>query len=374
MPINQILRAKAFGLLLPAPPYGAMAEIQRILLLIIFFHCFGIFPCRAAAIGTTITVSDPGLMTSLRAWTDPGRHEGCGQVYQFTQVDGWLATLNDVEMTFIDSASGKFCSGSFTAPGAGPLTAGDYVVDKHGFDRGASDVGMTVSSPGMLAATGRFTVHEMSGYAAGTRGAGWVTFDADPGFFTGMHGEIKFHAHSSSITYHLPPMVTAYADGQIGRQGSAALSGSASDAQVPGGRLAAPWSKVEGSGAVTFADPSALQTTAKFSAGGSYLLRLTASDGQAEGWSEVVVTVVDAAEQTSLTLWDDWGEFTRYAPNTSHFSILRQDDDDSVVATLSDNDGLQSRLVFGASYYEPFPVGKYSEASVCRILTEANRG
>ena len=57
------------------------------------------------------------------------------------------------------------------------------------------------------------------------------------------------------------------------------LSGTATDDGVPGIGLTTTWSKVSGPGTVTFGNASALSTTASFSVAGTYVLRLTASDG-----------------------------------------------------------------------------------------------
>jgi 3-phytase len=61
--------------------------------------------------------------------------------------------------------------------------------------------------------------------------------------------------------------------------------------------LASLWAVVTSpaGGVVTFGDATAIVTTAEFSLPGEYILRLTASDGEKEGFDEVTVTVLDAA-------------------------------------------------------------------------------
>jgi hypothetical protein len=73
---------------------------------------------------------------------------------------------------------------------------------------------------------------------------------------------------------------------------SATLSGSATDDGLPNppGALTYTWSKVSGPG-LTFANTHAASTTATFSVGGIYTLKLTAKDGQLSGNDTVVVTV-----------------------------------------------------------------------------------
>ena len=69
------------------------------------------------------------------------------------------------------------------------------------------------------------------------------------------------------------------------------------------------WSKVSGSGDVTFADATSRTTSATFSATGVYVLRLTATDGQFESSDDVQVTVnaapvVSAGDNQTITLPD----------------------------------------------------------------------
>ncbi|MEQ1871897.1 MAG: hypothetical protein ABL961_17905, partial [Vicinamibacterales bacterium] len=59
----------------------------------------------------------------------------------------------------------------------------------------------------------------------------------------------------------------------------ASLSGTVTDDGLPSSTLTRAWTKVSGPGTVTFADPSAPTTTATFDTVGSYVLRLTGSDG-----------------------------------------------------------------------------------------------
>jgi parallel beta-helix repeat protein len=88
-----------------------------------------------------------------------------------------------------------------------------------------------------------------------------------------------------------PPSASAGPDQTITLPSSAALSGSANDDGLPSGSLSTGWSQVGGPGTVTFANPAALSTTASFSAAGSYVLRLTASDGALSGSDDISVTV-----------------------------------------------------------------------------------
>src|SRR5437763_3341866 len=103
----------------------------------------------------------------------------------------------------------------------------------------------------------------------------------------------------SAVTFgqdNQPPVVNAGADQTINFPGSANLNGSGSDDGLPNppGALTYTWSAVTGPGTVSFADASATNTTASFSVGGVYTLRLTADDGAASSSDDVVITVNQA--------------------------------------------------------------------------------
>jgi hypothetical protein len=94
------------------------------------------------------------------------------------------------------------------------------------------------------------------------------------------------------------PFASAGADQTVTLPAAAALSGSANDdgLPIPPGLLTFTWSKISGPGNVTFANPQALSTTANFSAAGSYVLRLTASDGSLVGSDDLTVVVNSAIQ------------------------------------------------------------------------------
>jgi hypothetical protein len=77
---------------------------------------------------------------------------------------------------------------------------------------------------------------------------------------------------------------------------AAALAATASDDGLPSGSsLSTTWSKVSGPGTAAFGNASALNTTVTFSAPGSYVLRLSASDGSAGVFQDLAVTVTGSA-------------------------------------------------------------------------------
>jgi autotransporter-associated beta strand protein len=81
------------------------------------------------------------------------------------------------------------------------------------------------------------------------------------------------------------------------------------DGQTP----TALWTKVSGPGTVTFANASAIDTTATFTMAGVYTLRLTANDGFGPVSDDIVITV-NAAPSTSTVTYDGNGSTGGSAP------------------------------------------------------------
>lgn len=84
------------------------------------------------------------------------------------------------------------------------------------------------------------------------------------------------------------PVVSAGTDTTITLPAGVTLSGSVTD---PGGGATALWTKVSGPGSVTFASATSAATTATFSAAGTYVLRLTGTDGVLTTTDDITVTV-----------------------------------------------------------------------------------
>ena len=92
------------------------------------------------------------------------------------------------------------------------------------------------------------------------------------------------------------PVVSAGPDQMITLPAAANLSGTVTDDGLPAppALFTTTWSVVSGPGTVTFGNPSAVLTTATFSAAGSYVLRLTANDSALSASDDLVVTVTAA--------------------------------------------------------------------------------
>jgi hypothetical protein len=95
------------------------------------------------------------------------------------------------------------------------------------------------------------------------------------------------------------PTVNAGADRTITLPATAALAATVSDDGLPAGSsLTRSWTRASGPGTVTFSAPSSATTSASFSTAGTYVLRLTVSDG-ALSTSDTVTVTVNAATLAS---------------------------------------------------------------------------
>ena len=89
------------------------------------------------------------------------------------------------------------------------------------------------------------------------------------------------------------PVANAGPDQTITLPAKANLVGTVTDDGLPNppATVTTTWSKVSGTGTVTFGNASARTTTATFSTAGTYTLRLTASDSVLSATDDIVVTV-----------------------------------------------------------------------------------
>ena len=88
------------------------------------------------------------------------------------------------------------------------------------------------------------------------------------------------------------PSVNLGADLVITFPSQATLDGTVTDDGLPNppAAVTTTWTKQSGPGTVTFGNANAVDTTASFSAAGTYVLRLTADDSDLEAYDEVTIT------------------------------------------------------------------------------------
>jgi autotransporter-associated beta strand protein len=90
------------------------------------------------------------------------------------------------------------------------------------------------------------------------------------------------------------PTVDAGISGVVGVTNAFNLRGFVSDdgRPSPPANFTATWSKLKGPGAVTFGNPAATNTTARFGTNGTYVLQLSANDGELSAGDTITVTVL----------------------------------------------------------------------------------
>jgi hypothetical protein len=121
-----------------------------------------------------------------------------------------------------------------------------------------------------------------------TPGTYVLRLTASDGEFS-IYDELTVTVNAAAPT-NLPPTVNAGADRSIQFGSTAILVGAVSDDGLPG-PVTMAWAKASGPGSVTFGSAANATTTANFSQPGTYVLRLSASDGQLSAQDEVIITV-----------------------------------------------------------------------------------
>jgi PKD repeat protein len=135
----------------------------------------------------------------------------------------------------------------------------------------------------------------------------------------------------TAVPINLASVVNAGADAMLTLpQNSLSLQGSISDDGLPAGStISKTWSLQTGPGQVSFVDANALNTTASFDIAGTYVLKLSASDGALHS-SDTISIVVREAPVNQRPIVDAGANQTLRLPqNTTSLS-----------ATISDDDGL----------------------------------
>ncbi|TQV84957.1 PKD domain-containing protein [Aliikangiella coralliicola] len=96
---------------------------------------------------------------------------------------------------------------------------------------------------------------------------------------------------TGGVSSNTAPIADAGPDGNVQIPNAITLNGSVTDDNFPGTNLTNSWSQVSGPGTTTFADANSVTTTATFSTDGTYVLRLTAFDGEFTATDETTITV-----------------------------------------------------------------------------------
>ena len=107
----------------------------------------------------------------------------------------------------------------------------------------------------------------------------------------GLGLPLQWTSRSTAAAQNQAPNVNAGVDRTIQLPNSVSLDATVTDDGQPAGTLTTSWTMVSGPGSVSFANASAVDTTASFSAAGTYVLRLTANDGSLQSNDTVTIVV-----------------------------------------------------------------------------------
>jgi hypothetical protein len=145
---------------------------------------------------------------------------------------------------------------------------------------------------------------------------------------------------------NVAPVIDAGPNRSVSLGQQASLDGTVSDDGLPAGAaVTVAWAKASGPGTVTFAAPTAVDTTAGFSAAGTYTLSLTANDTQLSAGDTITVTVTDPNAPVTNSFSGSFSFWTRsithsFASGPGAISVtVKGPSNKSVTATLQAPDG-----------------------------------
>ena len=189
---------------------------------------------------------------------------------------------------------------------------------------------LTGSEPGLVA---YFRLNE---------GAGQTGFDATENSNDGLlSSTINIENNDpdwvSSAPTNQPPVVDAGPDQGITLPTNTVnLDGTVTDDGLPSGGLTITWSLVSGSGPVTFSTPDQLDTEATISGLGTYVIRLTADDGELFVSDELTVILQPRPYPDSTVItgiqWAPASAITRSALGSDNWPITWADDNNLYTA------------------------------------------
>jgi hypothetical protein len=112
-------------------------------------------------------------------------------------------------------------------------------------------------------------------------------------YFNSSQGIFKPVIVTGGAVINLAPVVNAGNNQTVTLPSNAILSGTVIDDGLPNppAKTTSTWTKASGPGNVTFGNAASVGTTAAFSTSGTYVLRLTSSDGALSSYSELTVIV-----------------------------------------------------------------------------------
>ena len=246
---------------------------------------------RNAANTAMIARLDSGEMSSTNAW----------QLLEDTRIvpvgTGWIRIR-----LIATRRSGSTNDAYFDALSLRPVTGAGLKLNGTVNDDGLPAGGVLATTWSKVSGPGDVT------FANASASATSATFSAAGTYVLRLTANDSELTSSDDLTVtvepaNLAPVVNAGADQTVTLPATASLSGSVSDDGKPSGAIITSiWTKVSGPGTVTFADATALNTTATFSTDGTYVLRLTADDSEYTGSDTITIVVNPVPPNTAPTV------------------------------------------------------------------------
>ncbi|MDX1664620.1 MAG: PKD domain-containing protein [Candidatus Promineifilaceae bacterium] len=212
-------------------------------------------------------------------------------ILRLTASDSELSAYDEVTITVEPSLNNQppvvDAGPDQTVEFPGPVTLSGSVTD----DGAAASLTLTwtrISGPGEVTFANRHEAETTATFAE--PGTYVLRLTADDGELTAFD-EVTVEVTAAGDNQ--PPVVDAGEDQTVLFPGPVTLTGSVLD-DGPAGSLTVSWSQTSGPGTVTFNPDNAAETTATFTDPGTYVLRLTANDGELEAFDEVTLEVTVA--------------------------------------------------------------------------------
>lgn len=246
----------------------------------------------------TVNFANPNAAATTATFSLEGSY-----VLRLTANDSVLSHTDDVTVTVIGAA------GQPPVANAGPdqsVTMPNAVT----LNGSVSDDGLP-NPPGVPSASwSQVSGPGTANFANPNAAATTATFTVEGTYVLRLTASDTILTHSDDVTVTVigaggqAPVANAGPDKSVVMPDAVTLSGSVSDDGLPNppGVPSASWSQVSGPGTANFADPNAAATTATFTAEGTYVLRLTASDTILTGTDDVTVTVLGAGGPFTISV------------------------------------------------------------------------
>ena len=239
----------------------------------------------------TVTFGNPAAVDTTASFSSDGTY-----VLRLTANDGQLSSFDEL-IVVVDPAGGgnqapSVAAGSdqtITLPGNATL---DATVNDDGLPNPPANVTTTwsrTSGPGTVTFGNPAAVDTTASFSSD--GTYVLRLTANDGQLSSFDELIVVVDPAGGGNQ--APSVAAGSDQTITLPGNATLDATVNDDGLPNppANVTTTWSRTSGPGTVTFGNPAAIDTTASFSIDGTYVLRLTANDGQFSSFDELVVTV-----------------------------------------------------------------------------------